>query len=239
MTKIADGLTMLGGEFSIYLSSREIEIDRKVDAKVTDLWEKARLANPGLFDGNALVVEPIFDQAKLKASLIPYRYCYAQLQDPLLKQELDLTLLAVSGLTIFSGKILVGKRSAAMTQFPLHYELAPSGGLTANQIEDGGLVDYREGYYEELFEEAGISRSEVESLHVLAIFFDRRNQTLDICLEGTIKKTFVQNPNWPISNDEYDWLDWVEPAEVSRMVSGSSEIVPLSAELLRNWFERH
>lgn len=133
----------------------------------------------------------------------------------------DVCPIAVTGITKYHSKLLVGKRGK-VNSYSGCWELAPSGGIdSSSSIE--GYLDYRQQLIKELEEETGISGSHVLKITPLCLAYDRKIPLIDICME-IIVGTDILNPN-----EEYEQLFWITQEEIVSLQGGW---VPLSLKLL-------
>ena len=115
---------------------------------VTQLWDQALLAKPGLFDGPIVTVERI-EIAKLIVRRAHYRHAVAARQ----AAGIALKPLAVSGLLSCPDGLVFGRRAAFVSQCAGQWELVPSGGAETLDLERQIVI--------ELEEEIGLTSQQV------------------------------------------------------------------------------
>lgn len=153
-------------------SSFTRHISKELEEKVDELWQSR--TNKDLFNGKILSVNG-FLRGELQASLIEYKYFYAQLADPELKDFFNIKPLAITALTHFEGEILVGRRSQIVTQYPHYYELIPSGSAYNEHLSKLAL--------EELKEETGIEAREISSMDKKYLIDDVNENVFEMFFE--------------------------------------------------------
>ncbi|MGD9681655.1 MAG: hypothetical protein AB7W16_10760 [Candidatus Obscuribacterales bacterium] len=187
-------------------------------------------ANGHLFDGQALFVDSI---GNLEISLfqLPYRFLYAQRRSPQLREQLNLRPIAVSGVCLSDGKMLLGVRSRSATQYPGFLELVPSGGLG----DLGEHLDYKHRLIEELEEETSIARTSVIEISTIGICFDQEENTYDLCcrilLQDGLSLEQTSSPK-----EEYSDLIWRDTGSLLAEKDGP-EIVPTSLAIVEHLFK--
>lgn len=162
----------ISSEFSVKVDTRkEVTID-KVEQRVDEIWSKALVENKQLFDGQILSFE-LLRENTLRCKQVSYRYFYSQLIDSALKMDLQVKVVAVSGICRYKDKVLLGRRRESCTQFPNWYELVPSGSLDFDKSNLEGVVDFKSQILEELAEEAGLNKKMVKKVTPFGLFFDQ------------------------------------------------------------------
>lgn len=201
------------------------EVDRIWASAIADSG-----ANSHLFDGQALFVDSI---GNLEISLfqLPYRFLYAQRRSPQLREQLNLRPIAVSGVCLSDGKMLLGVRSRSATQYPGFLELVPSGGLG----DLGEHLDYKHRLIEELEEETSIARTSVTEISTIGICFDQEENTYDLCcrilLQDGLSLEQTSSPK-----EEYSDLIWRDTGNLLAEKDGP-EIVPTSLAIVEHLFK--
>ena len=115
------------------------------------------------------------------AQVCEYKYFYAQSKHPDLFALLNITILAVSGITICGNSIVIGKRSVNSLQDPGSWELTPSGSIEVpdlllkidtNCAKDQVIV--------ELEEEIGVLSREIENISFIGCLRDTDAHVIDL-----------------------------------------------------------
>lgn len=149
-----------------------------------------------------------------------------------------LVLLGVSAVTVRQGsgglEILLGKRSAHVTQYPGALELAPSGSVDQAAIRGEGL-DLVRAIGLELEEETGLS-AEDASISILGLVLDCREQVVDVCCEIALAEAAGGAETLKTNEREYPSLMWMPCAEAEQQFSDPrANIVPTSRGLWQLW----
>jgi len=197
----------LAQDFRITVVERELDLT--FQKQVEAIWE-----NQGLFDGKILSALEVSDDGMV-ASFVPYSYFFAAERDAALKEALGIQAVAVTGMTRNdAGRWLLGQRSNDVTQYPLCWELAPSGGLDEASVKEG-IVDFRGQLLRELHEETGIDQ--VESISPKFLVQDQLCNMWELCLD------VVVGGEPQCQSDEYQKLQWVDKGGLP-----SGDFVPLT-----------
>jgi beta-phosphoglucomutase-like phosphatase (HAD superfamily) len=152
-------------------------------AEVERRWRAATAAHAHLHDSAVLCCtgrEVDARRAVVHATAVPYRFVHASVEDPAL--DLALEPMGVSGRVVDeSGRTLLGRRRA-VTEYPGHWELVPSGSVDATR-PDGG-ADATALLLDELREETGLPPAGFGT-RPLGLVTDRAHGVLDLCYELT------------------------------------------------------
>lgn len=126
--------------------------------RVEVIWQAERTRRgDALFDGGLVsIAGPI--GPVMAGWLAPYRWFLAQRRDPTLAAVLEVRPLAVTGILSLAAGVAIGRRAGHLEQDAGLWELVPSGGVDAQAITPGGMVDPGEALLRELAEEIGIDR---------------------------------------------------------------------------------
>lgn len=212
-------------EVEIVEYQEENTLSDEVKERIDSIWQEESQAG-NLFNGPFLSAIS-FDHQKLKGMFVPYKNFIAQLRDPSLKPYLKITPVSISGLTLLGENIVFAKRSSYVTQFQNYYELAPSGGIDADCVEEN-MVNLRSQVKKELQEELGVSPRKVKAIKFFALIYDKRLESIDLCAEIHIHPFALHAQTW-----EYSQVMTVPASEVSNFVKMKNEqFVPLSLVML-------
>ncbi len=220
----------------VSLESTTKAISEELTARIEKIWIEARQHKKSLHDGLILSFDRL-EGNDLKCSLCPYRNFYAQLLQPELSSELQIKVVAISGICHSGKKLLIGKRSALNTQYPLWYELIPSGSLDPKKLRSDSTVDFEAQLVEELFEEANIGRDSIRNMTPIALFFDH-GDTVDICIDVEIADSAINQDLNTTGTSEYEQLQWFDKAEVENLIQTNQLIVPTSRAILNDYFKK-
>jgi len=209
--------------------ARGFELSDHEKILIENIWRYEESHHPKLFNGQFLNVISV-DAQKMEGEFVDYKYYIAQLRDPSFRQVLDIKPLSVSGITSSGNKILVGQRSKHVTECPEFYELVPSGGFDPTSVRDGH-IDILKQFQTELWEESGISASEVKDFNLLKLVYDPDNRNYEICAKLHINYTILREELQP--SEEYAKLMWISKEEMGNFINkNKSQFVPFSLYLL-------
>jgi len=203
-------------DFKVVLSksNEPLILTTDVKARIECLWNQEKSKKGvSLFNGQILSCLE-FNKEFVVAKFVEYKHFIAQRRDPHLRSQLNIDPIAVSGITFFNGKVLVGRRSYMVTQTPNHYEFAPSGGIDPDSL-NGETVDYVEQITRELYEETEINQDSVDSCNPFVIIRNIDAPFWDICVCIKLKKDADIIDLHP--TEEYSELRWMMPDEVKRL----------------------
>lgn len=131
---------------------------------------------PKLFDGDTLCIKEVRSNS-LICTIVPYRFVFALTAKPILRSCLDLTIVAVSGITFLQDQVFWGERSEHVTQYPKHKELIPSGSITVEESP----INFVEQLLSELSEESNIRATDVVDTQPFLLVMDSKNRVIDVC----------------------------------------------------------
>lgn len=199
---------------------------------VENIWNFEHRQFSHLYNGQILNVVK-WDNDKLLGEFIKYKYYIAQLRDPNLQQILDIQTVSISGMTLTGEKILIGQRSDQVTAYKNYYELVPSGGIDPN-ASHGNQIDLKRQFEIELWEETGISVTEIKGIKPIALVYDTKNKSYEICAEINVNYTILKENLNP--SEEYQKLQWFTKRELADFIQKKEkEFVPFSLFLLNKY----
>ena len=182
-------ITPVGPELEVHEVSpapAEIELDQNTVERVDDIWAReVQSRGEQLFNGSMLCFAGR-DGDTLLGRFVEYKHYLAQKREPTLRDKLNITPLAVSGLICFDDLVVFGRRSSDVTAYPGFYELMPSGGLTEECRTGSTRLDYRGQILRELEDEVGLPQEVVRSIEPFALVFDPADNVYDVCMEITL-----------------------------------------------------
>lgn len=217
-------------------SREELMLSDVEESAVEALWNRAQKKYEGrLFNGKMLAYSHL-DEDRLYGYFVDYKYYIAQLGDSALKERLRIRPVAISCLCTWEEKVLIGKRSLTVTDYPGYFETVPSGGIDPKPVKQG-VVNYIEQALTELEEEAGIGSRDVADCHPLLIYQDLRSDSFEVCLHIVLKK---ESPGIEEGeNNEYSRLEWMSLERLNELVTrGKKSFVPLSLHLISLFKEK-
>ena len=205
--------------------------------KIESIWEDAKNTTTKNFINlkifNLDKIEWISkNQIKIYGFFIDYKDFYAQKKNQ--KIKLNINPLGVSGIIKTYdyekcvNKILFGKRSSKLTQYPSYYEMVPSG-FIENKYLNKKKVYYKENLINEFEEELDLSISMIKDIKVVGLVYDKKDLVYDIMM---IINTFsTLDINLDKINNEYSEFIYVPTNEI-HIFFNSNKIVPTSLSIL-------
>lgn len=162
-------LLFKGDHFSI----TEIEPTHQINSKlIAKHWQSIRTEN--LYNGNAVLCHGIHDNELLISPSDYKTVLFILSQTP----DFKALPLGVSGLVIDDeGNIIAAQRASETTQYPLYWELPPSG-----SVETTKQTSIIEHIYQELNEELNIQKQQVDFTKILGVTYDRKAKNYDILI---------------------------------------------------------
>lgn len=217
-------------------SGEEIVLSDAEALRIDERWERAQEQRNGLLFNGKLLNYLKFEKERLYGSFVEYKYYMAQCIDPKLKERLRIFPLAISCICTCQDKVLIGKRSSFVTDFPGYFELVPSGGIDPAAVEKGNVNLVKQALTE-LKEEAGIEPNSVEICYPFVLFQNLITGCFEICLHIDLKRTGgdLSARAW-LQNHEYTELVWMSCTHLKEfMLSAGNAIVPLSLHLINKY----
>ncbi|MBF0198792.1 MAG: HAD-IA family hydrolase [Planctomycetes bacterium] len=210
-------------EIECVISNDTLDFPPEFKEQAHQIWQKACASNKQLFNGNVTCYSHhTSNKGHLKLSLhkVEYQYVYPSIQGKLRNGPAP---VGVNGLVINqSGKALLGKRSNNVSEYKEHWELAPAGGL-AEEFALDCLAQIKD----ELYEETGITNSNILSSRVFCLIFDQFNQVYDLGILIKVNQKEQSNYNF---KGEYSELQWCEIGQLdcffrSHMITPTSKAI--------------
>lgn len=217
--------------FKLCVSPVKIELSDATHQAIEEVWQEAQEQHAGrLFDGKVLSLISSAEHGLL-AGFVDYKRFLAYLRKPSLRKVLGIKPLSLSCITHTDQAILVGRRSEKVSQYPLWYELAPSGGIDAEAAR-GECIDIVDQALRELTEETGLDRADVLSVRPFALVTDVFTGMAEVCVDISL---IPGRDRLPLSaTPEYATLQWVDYVDLPQFLqTHMSRIVPLSLHLLK------
>ena len=208
-----------------------MELSDDVAAAIEAIWKSELQRSQGrLFNGQLLSMIS-WDKEHMVGEFIEYKYYLAQTRNPKLEPFLRIRPIAMSGITHSGNKILFGLRAETLSQNPLFYELAPSGGVDPS-VAEGNSINLHKLVLKELEEEAGLVEKDIFSVNLFALVYEPAEQSFEICTEIHIDPSIADSKIMPI--DEYIRFFWVDTHDAAHFVSRHREkMLPMSMHLLK------
>jgi hypothetical protein len=205
--------------------------------EVQAIWE-AEQAHRGkdLFNDLLFSVQD-FSEKHIVGQFVEYRLLIAQRIKPELYEFLRIRPLAVSGILHCSSGIVFGQRHASMTQDAGLWELVPSGGVSCSSgVKEKGCIDINQQLLQELYEETGMTGSQVSSTSPFCLVEDLKTHVIDIGIKIVTSSSadkIYQNHEL-CNNKEYVDLKTISIPDISTFLTQEKEnIVEVSRILLQ------
>lgn len=223
-------------KFSIsVLPSRGFVLSDHQKTEIESIWRHEQLErSTRLFNGQMFNLIQL-ENDKLIGEFVDYKYYLAQLRNPSFIELLHIRPVCISGITLAGDKILIGQRSSNVTQYQDYYETVPSGGIDA-EINAGSLVnemiDLPRQFQKELWEETGISVTEIKKIEIFSLIYDPNEEMYDLCAEIHVNYSILKESIQP--TEEYPKFQWLSKQELKKFINAHPmDIVPLSLHLLK------
>lgn len=201
--------------------------------EIKRIWqEESQIPGRYLFGGQLLSLVDL-EADCLVGQFVPYEQYLAQVRNPELRSYLRICHLAVNGITRADEHLLIAKRAASVTQYPLHYELAPSGGISEKYLRPNGEIDYTAEIVGELEEETSFTKNQIQQITPLYLVFDAEEPSIELFLEVRLHpETSITTP---APHLEYPELHWVPESKLPLFLQNHPDAwVPLSKAILNN-----
>ena len=204
-------------------------------AEVGKIWDEAQAEQ-----GAALFNGLIFSVTDITGSLITgyfveYKYFVAVRRRPELFSELQVRPLAVTGLSRCDGGIILGRRSAHVTQDRGLWECVPSGGIDRSSRQADGSINIAHQIGQELSEETGLRPELITNVCPRYVIEDSSSHLFDIVADVVLNlsteeaKSALDNMS-SVEYDKFNVLD-IEGAK-SFFKDDQGRIAPLSRYLV-------
>ena len=212
-----------------YAEKRKLSDD--LQNAVEKIWQNELKRNPNKLYNGQIFSMISWDQHQLMGAFVEYKLYLAQLKAPKLATDLNIHPLSISGITRFGDCILLAQRSEHVSQYPLHYELAPSGGIDPRSLVDDH-IDLNKQFALELQEETGFLPEEIQDIRPFSLICDKVSKVTEICADIILGSDARQEMNHPV--DEYIQFFWVQESDLPKFISQHrAEFVPLTLHMLQ------
>ena len=236
---------IISGDMRISIIQDVFSPSQELENVVNLIWENAIVKqNFHLTNSKVLRFIEKLDN-NIIAQVCEYKYFYAQSKHPDLFASLNITILAVSGITICGNGIVVGKRSVNSLQDPGSWELTPSGSIGVPDLPLKIDADYaKDQVIVELEEEIGILSREIGNISLIGYLRDTDAHVIDLlfAIKVTISRKELNSRSLHTINDEYTEIRIVDLRLVSiffwfkwkRVVASSHALLRIYIQYLGN-----
>lgn len=194
--------------------------------RADEIWHEALPEQPSLFDGHVATYRSheALANGTLRVVCSPsrYRFVFARLHDRSLGLPAPIGVSAV--VVDPGGRVLLGKRSHRVSEYPGCHELVPSGGIPVEKMTGTLFLEQIET---ELVEETGLELEGVAGSVPLGLVYDRRNRVYDLCVKIRLSRSVPSSSLVSAEYDEYRWLVPEEAADCESLVPTSKAILHL------------
>lgn len=212
-------------------------LSNELETEIERLWQAAQSRQDNALLKGLILSATDIELERIVCHIVEYRRFIAQMASPDLFDALRVQPLAVSGILICADGIVFGRRAASTTQDAGLWELVPSGGIDAGEVNEEGQVDFLAQILNELREETGIDQDKVAKVMPFCLIEDRISHVLDIgiILEvPTLSFEAVYQIHREAGSGEYDELKIVPRRDLTEFIERTgSQLVSVSSELLR------
>nr|NGX58826.1 hypothetical protein [Chlamydiota bacterium] len=192
-----------------------------VNQQVDNIWSHmTRLTDWDLFDGKVFQLDE-FHEDHITGTFNNYRYFYAQNCKVELKESLQITLVAVTGVLKCEDRYLLAKRSSQVTQFPMKWEFAPSGGISIDYLTDHEVA-YENQLYDELIQEVGMDEEFVIAIKPFLLIWDKDEMLVDICAHIEVDPLGMATASY--YSPEYVAYEWLKREEIPQFLKDHEAI---------------
>jgi hypothetical protein len=224
---VSGACLVAGPPLSFRFSGEDLEAPPEIRARIDELWRQEQTARPSVHDGTLLSVQDV-SGGVVSVRRCSYRYFVARERDDAIRRRLDVRALAVSGILLLGAsgdrRVLVGRRSPDVTEYPCAWELVPSGGVAWEHVRGSG-IDVLGALLEELEQEAGIPEDAVAEARCLGLVHDVAQAGYDVCFALDVPDAA------PSQRPEYAKTAVITVAEARRLIEHEAA-VPTSRVLL-------
>lgn len=197
-----------------------------VEAEIDTLWLAAQARTSGaLFNGRVFSVDTITPHL-LTGHLTEFRRIVAQMERPELHDVLAVRPMAVCGVLICGGGVVIGRRPARAVYQAAMWQLPPAGSVDAGALRLDGWLDLQLQLFTELREELGLSHASITEMRPLCLVEHPGSHVLDLgfLLQTPLRAGAVLAAHAGAGNAEYEDLHVVPldalPTRLNRLGEG-------------------
>ena len=229
-------------------SVASIALSSSLQAAMEQEWERALERNPGLFNGEILLLQDWKSDSegvlRISASWGTYQMFLASRAIPAMRDIVR--PLGVSGIMVCevgsensaaspNPALVFARRSSTVATYPNYWELMPSGSISRNtaELNDNSAIDYLHQLLEEFEQETGLNADDsIKQTIPFALIFDKQANIYDICVRLNLTVPQAALAAQFRGNDEYTELKCVSLPDIPRFLQNHlSDIVPTSKVL--------
>lgn len=208
------------------------ELSDVLSGRVEEIWQEELIKRGALLHNGRILSVVSLENGIIVGRFVEYRNYLAQVMDPILAKEFNFCTLGMTGITFSGDHILIGRRAAEVTHYPLYYEFAPVGGVDPVALE-GDYIDITKQALIELSEETGILERDVLSIKSCLLIRDSLLNTLEVCVRIDVDPNL--GSKLVHSTAEYPELFWVSAKAIEKFIKEHEDhFVPTSTILYKN-----
>jgi hypothetical protein len=205
-----------------------------LDARVESIWvrTKSRVSASGagsLFNGRIFSIDTMAPDL-ITGHLTEYRRLVAQAEDHALFPELGIRSLAVCGVLLCLGGVVIGRRPVGTFYQPGMWQLCPAGSVDAGSRLADGTMDYRAQLLTEIREELGLAPDAIGEARALCLVEHPGSHVSDLGMAANVSldAESVLTAHRTRGNGEYDPLRIVPVAGLPAFIdwAGASLVPP-------------
>jgi hypothetical protein len=206
------------------------DLPESIQQAIATCWEEQQQRCQGqLFNGWLFSVTDDAEKT-LRGHFVPYSWYIAWQHNSIVRAQLPLCPLGISGITYAGDVVLIGRRSMTVAYYAGAYEFVPSGAVdSASLCADGASIDLIGLFQRELAEEAGIPAGAIEAIEPLAVVRDQQNHTIEICAALRVTQVALQAAQPEVL--EYSELQALPSSVMMAFLAKQKNTVPLTLYL--------
>lgn len=205
---------------------------------IEKIWQEA-LKEKKLFNGTVLNFCRMSKEEngiEVEGNFVEYKNFLAERKRPGL--NLGIKPIGVSGIILLkeeaSEYVIFAQRSGGTLEYPMSFELVPSGNIDRACVTVDGTIDYKSKLLSEFSEETRLSRDYVRKLDAFAFVLDTDHKVYDICCKILIetKKELIAAKLFP-DMTEYRTPEFIPISKLDDFIKANTDsIVPTSVAII-------
>lgn len=225
---------VIEGQINLKLKKKFPKLPKKLETKISNLWEKEFKNIKTLENNKILFFEKIdeCDKNLIHVGIVDYKTFFVSL----LKKNLGIKIhpIGVSGITFINNNnvkyVILGKRSSNVTQYPKFFEMVPSGHLDVSSKNTNNKIEHKIKLIEEFEEETTLSKNKILDISPIGFLRDFKHNSYDICssIELNCSLNYLKNKLTPCG--EYTDFKIISQFELLKFCK-KHKIVPTSQTL--------
>ncbi len=214
-----------------------LNLDASILVEVDKLWAEAQAEQgAGLSNGMIFSVSNIAGEL-ITGRFVEYKYFAAARRSPPLSSVLQVRPLAVTGLSRCDDGVILGRRSARVTQDQGLWEFVPSGGIDHSSRHPDGSIDIVHQIEQELHEETGLAPALIARVSPRYVIEDTSSCVFDIVADVVLNIS-AEDAHAALqgtSPDEYERFDILIASRGKLLFEGrGADVAPLSRYMVED-----